>query len=149
MENVTLWQTDPDTKKVEDILNQLNLQNIGTDSEVTNFIENIVGGDGAQLSGGERQRLGIARELYRNPKLMILDEATSALDSELELKIDELLESQKGSKTFVIIAHRLSTVRNADLIYVLDEGKVIESGGFDELLNAKGEFSQMVKRQSF
>jgi len=149
MENVTLWQTDPDTKKVEDILNQLNLQSIGTDSEATNFIENIVGGDGAQLSGGERQRLGIARELYRNPKLMILDEATSALDSELELKIDELLESQKGSKTFVIIAHRLSTVRNADLIYVLDEGKVIESGGFDELLNAKGEFSQMVKRQSF
>ena len=80
---------------------------------------------------------------------MILDEATSALDSELELKIDQLLESQKGSKTFLIIAHRLSTVRNADLIYLLDKGKVMESGGFDELVNANGEFSQMVKMQSF
>ena len=80
---------------------------------------------------------------------MILDEATSALDSELELKIDELLESQRGSKTFLIIAHRLSTIRNVDLIYVLDEGKVVESGGFDELVSSNGEFAQMVKIQSF
>ena len=80
---------------------------------------------------------------------MILDEATSALDSELELKIDELLESQKGSKTFLIIAHRLSTVRNADLIYVLHEGIVTESGTFYELISANGEFAQMVKMQSF
>ena len=125
------------------------MNNIGINSKNPNFINNVIGGDGAQLSGGERQRLSIARELYRNPKIMILDEATSALDSELELKIDQLLESQKGSKTFLIIAHRLSTVRNADLIYVLDKGKVMESGGFDELVNANGEFSQMVKMQSF
>ena len=149
LENVTLWHPEPDTERVSDILNQLDLTNIGTSSEKKDFINNIIGGDGAQLSGGERQRLSIARELYRNPKLMILDEATSALDSELELKIDQLLESQKGSKTFLIIAHRLSTVRNADLIYVLHEGKVIESGGFDQLINADGEFAQMIKMQSF
>jgi len=149
LENVTLWQPEPDIKQVTDILNQLDLNNIGTNSENANFIDDIIGGDGAQLSGGEKQRLSIARELYRNPTLMILDEATSALDSQLELKIDELLESQKGSKTFLIIAHRLSTVRNADLIYVLNEGKVTESGGFEELVNANGEFTQMVKMQSF
>ncbi|MEC9293735.1 MAG: ABC transporter ATP-binding protein [Chloroflexota bacterium] len=149
LENVTLWHPEPDIERVSDILNQLDLKNIGTSSEKTNFIHNIIGGDGAQLSGGERQRLSIARELYRNPKLMILDEATSALDSELELKIDELLESERGRKAFLIIAHRLSTVRNADLIYVIDNGKVTESGGFDELVNANGQFTQMVKMQSF
>jgi len=149
LENVTLWHPEPDIERVSDILIQLDLKNIGASSEKKDFINNIVGGDGAQLSGGERQRLSIARELYRNPKLMILDEATSALDSELELKIDELLESQKGSKTFLIIAHRLSTVRNADLIYVLHEGIVTESGTFNELISANGEFAQMVKMQSF
>ena len=149
LENVTLWHPEPDIERVTDILSQLDLTNIGGNSEETTFINNIIGGDGAQLSGGERQRLSIARELYLNPKLMILDEATSALDSELELKIDDLLESQRGSKTFLIIAHRLSTVRNADLIYVLDEGQVIESGGFEELVQAKGEFAQMVRIQSF
>jgi ABC-type multidrug transport system fused ATPase/permease subunit len=80
---------------------------------------------------------------------MILDEATSALDSELEQKIDNLLESQQGSKTFVIIAHRLSTVRSADLIYVLDEGQVTESGSFDELVEKGGEFARMVELQTF
>jgi subfamily B ATP-binding cassette protein MsbA len=149
LENVTLWDPEPDIEQVTDILNQLDLNNIGINSENTSYIHNLIGGDGAQLSGGERQRLSIARELYRSPKVMILDEATSALDSELERKIDELLESQRGSKTFLIIAHRLSTVRNADLIYVLDEGKVMESGGFDELVSANGGFTQMVKMQSF
>jgi len=149
LENVTLWESDPDVERTEKILEQLDLRTIGVESQGLTFVNNVVGGDGTQLSGGERQRLGIARELYRNPKLMILDEATSALDSELELKIDQLIESQKGRKTFLIIAHRLSTVRNADLIYVLHEGRVVESGGFDELVGLNGEFTQMVKMQSF
>ena len=149
LENVTLWESDPDVERTEKILEQLDLKTIGVESQGSTFVNNVVGGDGAQLSGGERQRLGIARELYRNPKLMILDEATSALDSELELKIDQLIESQRGRKTFLIIAHRLSTVRNADLIYVLHEGRVVESGGFDELFDLNGQFTQMVKMQSF
>ena len=149
LEDVTFWEPEPDVERIETILEQLDLRTLGVASEDSTFVNNVVGGDGAQLSGGERQRLGIARELYRNPKLMILDEATSALDSELDLKIDELLESQRNSKTFLIIAHRLSTIRNADLIYVLDEAKVVESGGFDGLVSSNGEFAPMVKIQSF
>ena len=148
-ENLTLWETQPDMQRVENILEQLELQNIGEGSKASTFGNHLIGGDGAQLSGGERQRIGIARELYRNPAFMILDEATSALDSKLEQKIDELLESQRGNKTFLIIAHRLSTIRNADLIYVLDEGKVVESGSFDELVAANNLFARMIKMQEF
>ena len=148
-ENITFWESNPDTDRVEDLLRQLELRGVGIGNAEVDDADRMIGGDGAQLSGGERQRLGIARELYRDSKLMILDEATSSLDSELERKIDELLESQRGNKTFLIIAHRLSTVRNADLIYVLDEGKVVESGNFDELVGADGEFARMVKLQSF
>ena len=148
-ENVTLWEAEPDIQKIENILEQLELQKIGVGSASPTIRNNLIGGDGAQLSGGERQRISIARELYRNPAFMILDEATSAIDSQLEQKIDELLESQRGNKTFLIIAHRLSTIRNADLIYVLDGGEIIESGGFDDLVSANNMFTHMVKMQEF
>ena len=148
-ENITFWDRDSDINRVEEILRQLELRGIGTGTDDGDYSDRMIGGDGASLSGGERQRLGIARELYRDPELMILDEATSALDSELEKKIDEILESQRNRKTFLIIAHRLATVRNADLIYVLDNGEVVESGSFDELVQANGEFARMVKLQSF
>ena len=146
-DNVTFWDENPDVGKLTALLKQLELDDLHESTSAP--ADRLVGGDGAQLSGGERQRLSIARELYRDSKLMILDEATSALDSELEAKIDDLLVSEQGNKTFVIIAHRLATVRNADLIYVLDEGKVIENGKFDELVAANGEFANMVKLQSF
>ena len=146
-DNVTFWSESPDLQKVDALLRQLELDRFQNGD--SSPVDSVVGGDGAQMSGGERQRLSIARELYRNSKLMILDEATSALDSALERKIDELLESQRGDKTFVIIAHRIATVRNADLIYVLDEGEVVESGSFDELVEADGEFARMVRLQSF
>jgi len=149
VENVTFWESDPDRDRVADLMRRLELSGVGVGDSDVDLLDRRIGGDGAQLSGGERQRLSIARELYRNSELMILDEATSALDSELEKKIDQLLESQQGSKTFLIIAHRLSTVRSADLIYVLGEGKVIESGSFDELIEKDGEFARMVKLQSF
>ena len=148
-ENVTFWESSPNQQRVGEILKQLELRGVGTGTAGADFSEHVIGGDGAQLSGGERQRLSIARELYRDTKIMILDEATSALDSELERKIDDLLEEQRGNKTFLIIAHRLSTVKNADLVYVLDEGKVVESGSFDQLVEANGEFARMVKLQSF
>jgi subfamily B ATP-binding cassette protein MsbA len=148
-ENVTFWEQDPDRERVDDILNQLELRGIGSGVAEDDIAEHIIGGDGAQLSGGERQRLSIARELYRHSTLLILDEATSALDSALEQKIDQLLEEQRGNRTFLIIAHRLSTVKNADIIYVLDDGEVIESGSFDELVESDGQFAKMVRLQSF
>lgn len=148
-ENVTFWDSNPEKQRVNDILRQLELKGVGIGTADDELSDRTVGGDGATLSGGERQRLGIARELYRDPDLMILDEATSALDSELESKIDEILDSQRNRKTFLIIAHRLATVRNADLIYVMDKGHVIESGKFDVLVEAGGEFAQMVRLQSF
>jgi ABC-type multidrug transport system fused ATPase/permease subunit len=107
-----------------------------------------VGDRGVRLSGGQRQRLFIARELYKNPRLLILDEATSALDSESELVVKETVDQLKGSTTVVIIAHRLSTIRNADYIYVLDQGRLIEQGTYDELTFAHGgAFNRMVALQ--
>ncbi|MCP4715373.1 MAG: ATP-binding cassette domain-containing protein, partial [Deltaproteobacteria bacterium] len=85
-------------------------------------------------SGGQRQRLAIARELYKKPDLLILDEATSALDTESELYIQQSIDELKGQMTMVIIAHRLSTVRCADYIYVLKDGCIIERGSFSDLL---------------
>ena len=103
----------------------------------------------AQLSGGERQRLSIARELYWESELLILDEATSSVDSLLEKQIDEIISGQRGTKTIVVIAHRLATVRNADIIYVFDGGRIVESGTFDDLVNTGGLFARMAKLQSF
>jgi ABC-type multidrug transport system fused ATPase/permease subunit len=108
-----------------------------------------VGDRGVRLSGGQRQRLFLARELYKNPRLLILDEATSALDSESEKYIQESIETLKGHTTVVIIAHRLSTIRQADYIYVLDHGRVIEHGTYEQLSNIRdGRFLKMVELQS-
>jgi len=97
-------------------------------------LETVVGDRGVLLSGGERQRLALARALLRRPALLILDEATSALDSENERAIQEALQRLHGRLTVVMITHRLSAVRNADAVYVLDSGKVVESGRWDDLL---------------
>ena len=111
--------------------------------------ESHVGDRGILLSGGQKQRLFIARELFREPNLLILDEATSALDSASEKEIQKSIDSLKGEISVVIIAHRLSTIRNIDLVYVLENGKIIESGSYQELANAKeSNFSKMIELQS-
>jgi subfamily B ATP-binding cassette protein MsbA len=92
-----------------------------------------VGERGVKLSGGQRQRLAIARELFRQPAILILDEATSSLDSQAESHIQETLARLKGTLTIVIISHRLSTIRNVDYIYVIDQGQIVEQGTFSEL----------------
>ena len=99
----------------------------------TNGKDLDMGGSGTRLSGGQKQRIGIARALYSNPKLLVLDEATSSLDSQLEADITEGLSLMKGSCTIVVIAHRLSTVRNADKVLYLDNGKLLALGTFDEV----------------
>lgn len=111
--------------------------------------QTVVGERGVRLSGGQRQRLFIARELFKDPNLLILDEATSDLDSASEQHIQESFDSLQGSVTIVMIAHRLSTVKNADRVYVLDNGRVVEEGSYNELRTREnGEFREMVEMQS-
>ena len=107
----------------------------------------IVGERGRTLSGGERQRLSIARALLKDPPILIFDEATSALDATTERQIQAALDAATKGRTTFIIAHRLATIRNADRIFVLDQGSVIESGGFDELVKKGGRFSELASAQ--
>lgn len=117
--------------------------------EMSDGYQTVVGDRGVRLSGGQRQRLFIARELYKNPNLLILDEATSSLDTESERYIQKSIDALKGSITVVIIAHRLSTIKNSDLIYVLEKGRIIESGTYNELsMNSDSRFAHMVAIQS-
>jgi ABC-type multidrug transport system fused ATPase/permease subunit len=105
-------------------------------------IDTQVGERGAKISGGQRQRLGIARAMFTRPHLLVLDEATSSLDGETEASISEAIQSLRGTITVVMIAHRLSTVRNADIVVYLAEGKVLASGSFEEVRQAVPDFNR-------
>ena len=109
--------------------------------------ETIVGDRGFKLSGGQQQRIGLARALVHNPEILVLDEATSALDSISEHMIQQALENMHNQKTILMIAHRLSTVRNADYILVLDKGKLVEQGTRNDLLEADGYFAKLWELQ--
>jgi ABC-type multidrug transport system fused ATPase/permease subunit len=100
--------------------------------------EQVVGERGVKLSVGQKQRIAIARAVLRDPKILILDEPTSALDSETEKYVTEALNHVMAGRTTFVIAHRLSTVRRADKIFVLEKGKIIESGIHDELMKIDG-----------
>jgi len=110
-------------------------------------LDTVVGERGIQLSGGQKQRVAIARALLKNPTILILDEATSALDAESEFLVQQALELLMESRTTLIIAHRLSTVRKADHILVLKDGKIVESGSHEDLLNQKGYYENLVGLQ--
>ena len=113
--------------------------------ELPNGIDTMIGENGGKLSGGQKQRITIARALIRNPRILILDEATSALDNVSEKHVqDAISKSVKGRTTF-IVAHRLSTIRNADRIIVMQDGEMVESGNYDELLAKKGKFYELKK----
>ncbi|KAL6195894.1 hypothetical protein ACLB2K_031511 [Fragaria x ananassa] len=111
-------------------------------------LDTMVGEHGTQLSGGQNQRVAIAREILKNPRILLLDEATSALDAESEMVVQEALDRVMVNRTTVIVAHRLSTVRNADTIAVLSRGEVIEQGTHSELVKVSdGAYSQLIGLQ--
>lgn len=110
-------------------------------------LDTMIGEHGANLSGGQRQRISIARAIIRDPKVIILDEATSALDTISEKEIQDALDRLIKDRTTFIVAHRLSTVRGADRIVVLDKGKIREEGSYEELMAQKGEFYEMERLQ--
>ncbi|MFV0391399.1 MAG: ABC transporter ATP-binding protein [Paludibacteraceae bacterium] len=111
--------------------------------------ENTVGDRGSKLSGGQRQRISIARAILKNPPILILDEATSALDTESEYMVQEALDNLMKDRTTLVVAHRLSTIKRADLICVLHEGKIVERGKHDELIELDGYYKRLVDMQSF
>lgn len=136
-------------------ISQYELDRICEIAQVTEFLENLsdgyetkLGDDGVKLSGGQRQRVALARALIKDAELLILDEATSNLDSDLEQRVHKAIESMEGDYTIIAIAHRLSTVRNANLIYTLENGKVVEKGRHEELIRNDGKYAQLYATQA-
>ncbi|KAE8154046.1 P-loop containing nucleoside triphosphate hydrolase protein [Aspergillus avenaceus] len=147
-QNILLGSNTPDVS--DDFL-----EKVCRDANIYDFImslpqgfNTIVGSKGGMLSGGQKQRIAIARALIRNPKILLLDEATSALDSESEKVVQAALDAAARGRTTIAVAHRLSTIQRADVIYVLDQGVVVESGTHRELLRRKGRYYELVHLQN-
>jgi ABC-type multidrug transport system fused ATPase/permease subunit len=150
--NISLWRGDIEhdpalRERVIDAAERAHADHFIRD--LPDGYKTVVGDRGVRLSGGQRQRLFVARELFKQPNLLLLDEATSDLDTASEQHIQDSIDALQGEVTVVIIAHRLSTVKNADRVYVLDDGEVVEAGSYHELrMRENGEFREMVEMQS-
>ena len=143
LRNIALGVSDKeiDHDRMKEAIGSAQLQEVI--DKMPQGLETQVGERGVMLSGGQRQRVGLARALYFDPEMLILDEGTSALDNETEAKFMLAVESLQGEITVISIAHRLTTVRRCDAIYVLINGKIAEAGTYDELMQSKSEFFRL------
>jgi ABC-type multidrug transport system fused ATPase/permease subunit len=144
--NISLWKGGRDATKVSLAASNAHLGKLISSS--SDGIQTLLGDNGIRISGGERQRINIAREIFKDVHLMMFDEATSSLDVKTEQEIKRNIDEMKGCKTVVIIAHRLSTVVDSDMIVVLDKGSIVEQGSFGELMGKKGAFHKLMKAQT-
>ena len=142
VENIAVGDLRPDMRRIADLAEQLGLKDFI--DRLPNGYMTYIGEHGASLSGGERQRIAIARALYKEPEILIFDEATSSLDSISEKYVKQTLDAlARRGKTIIVIAHRLSTVKDADTIVVIDQGKVVETGTHKELFNSGGVYNRL------
>jgi len=146
-ENILLGNPGASDEEVIDALKIANAYEFVKD--LPKGIYTNIGDSGNKLSGGQKQRLSIARAVLKNPPIMILDEATSALDTESEKLVQIALENMMQNRTSIVIAHRLSTIQKADVIVVMQKGKIVEQGRHEELIAMKGTYNKLVTMQSF
>src|SRR5690606_20190139 len=144
-DNIAYGRHDATDADVEDAARRANAHEFV--DRLPEGYDTFVGERGVKLSGGQQQRLAIARAILAAPQILILDEATSNLDTESEQLIQESMASLLTGRTTFVIAHRLSTVRRADMILLLEDGRVVERGTHEELMEAGGLYSEMVLRQ--
>jgi len=139
--NVTFWddKNEQNTKRFFAALKKASLFETVTNMKLKE--DELLGNNGINLSGGQKQRISIARELYKDVEILIMDEATSALDTETEKRIQENIEALKGKYTIIVIAHRISTIKNTDRVILLDNGKIIETGTFSQIIKNHPQYS--------
>lgn len=140
-DNITYGLTDVSEERLAEVVRLANINEFA--DELPNGLDTMIGEGGGKLSGGQKQRISIARALIRDPKILILDEATSALDNISEYHVQKAISHLINGRTTFIVAHRLSTIRDADRIVVMDNGKCVECGTYNELMDKKGKFYEL------
>ena len=133
-----------DDLKIDQAVNSAQLKDLV--EHLLQGVETVVGENGIRLSGGQRQRVGIARALYNNPQVLVMDEATSSLDGITEQQVIDSIENLKEGRTVIMIAHRLTTVMKCDKLFMIEDGKVIDAGTYDELLKSNKKFREMARK---
>lgn len=146
-ENILYGVKDISKQRFEEIVESANINEFLP--QLPDGINTVIGEHGDKLSGGQKQRISIARALIRDPRILILDEATSALDNISEHHVQEAISRLIAGRTTFIVAHRLSTIRNADKIVVMDKGRIVEMGSYDDLMERKGRFYELKKLSEF
>jgi ATP-binding cassette subfamily B protein/subfamily B ATP-binding cassette protein MsbA len=144
-DNIAYGRNDATDAQIEDAARRANAHEFI--EKLIDGYDSVIGERGVKLSGGQRQRLAIARAILANPQILILDEATSNLDTESEQLIQAAMSDLLAGRTTFVIAHRLSTIRRADLILLMEEGRVVERGTHEELMEKRGAYHAMVLRQ--